>query len=185
MENKQKTSKIIVIDADVVSHFLEAGEAQHINKIFPYPIKILPQVLTELRRFKRKEKEIEELLRQAIIEPIPFPDSPEIEKEYQYIKGKMFKGDGESACLAFARYSKNIIASSNLRDIKIYCEMHEVAYLTTFDFLCEALKVGLFDANRCDEFIRKNLSKRPPAAFPATSMSQFTCRDLSKILKDE
>jgi hypothetical protein len=36
----------------------------------------------------------------------------------------MFKGDGEAACMAIVRFSKDILASSNLKDIANYCKMH-------------------------------------------------------------
>ncbi len=42
---------------------------------------------------------------------------------------------GESACMAYCRYTSNIIGSSNLRDIKKYCNNHKIVYLTTIDFL--------------------------------------------------
>lgn len=44
----------------------------------------------------------------------------------------------ESACLAYAKFNKDILASSNLRDIKKYCSFHDIEYLTTIDLL----KVG-------------------------------------------
>ncbi len=183
MAANPKSNKIIVIDANVISHFIEAGEILYIGKIFPYPIKILPQVLKELDRFEKRKKEVDNIINLRIIDPISFPnENHQIQKEYLYIKNKMFKGDGESACLAYARFSNNIIASSNLKDIDNYCKMHNVVYLATFDFLCQALRIGLFDVQRCDAFIKANLSKNPPAIFPATSMSQYTCRNLSDLL---
>lgn len=183
MAANPKSNRIIVIDADVVSHFIEAGEILYINKIFPYPIKILPQVLNELNRFTRRKKEVDNIINLKVIEPIDFPeDNPQVRKEYLYIKNKMFKGDGESACLAYARYTENIIASSNLKDIDNYCKMHEVMYLTTFDFLYQALQIGLFDAKRCDAFIQANLAKNPPAIFPCKTIAQYTGRDISSLL---
>jgi hypothetical protein len=47
----------------------------------------------------------------------------------------MFKGDGESACIAYVRYSNDIIGSSNLSDVKNYCNLHSIDLLTTMDFV--------------------------------------------------
>lgn len=53
-----KTEKVILIDADVVSHFIEAGEILYLPKIFPYKIHILNKVLKELERWKEKKLSI-------------------------------------------------------------------------------------------------------------------------------
>ena len=151
-----KTDKIILIDADVISHFIVANEIITLPSIFPYRINILDKVYDELKRFPKRNIEVENLLRYKLIDLIEFPEDNEvIKKEYFYIKKVLFKGDGESACLAVARYNKNILASSNLKDIKSYCIMHKIEYLTTMDFLCEALNKGIFDMQRCNDFIEK------------------------------
>jgi hypothetical protein len=111
---------------------------------------------------------------------MPFPeDNMEIKKEYAFLK-KSLKGDGESACMAVARYTDNIIASSNLKDIAEYCKMHHVDYLTTMDCLCKALKRGIFSLKRCDEFIFKVL--KAGSKLPVKRMQDFKCRDLGFLL---
>ena len=170
----KKTTKIILIDADVVSHFIQGGEIYALGSIYPNKIKVLDKVYAELERFPKKKTEVDNLLNQGILELEKFPDSNhEIRKEYLWIKKMMFKGDGESACLAVARYNQNIIASSNLKDIKSYCQLHNVQYFTTMNFLCEALKNGLFDTARCDRFIAKVIQKG--GKLPVSKMSDYQC----------
>ncbi len=53
--------------------------------------------------------------------------------------------------------------------------MHKINYLTTMDFLCEALRTKLFTEARCDDFLMKNADNR----FPVKKMSSFNCRILS------
>lgn len=150
--------KKILIDADIVSHFITAGEILHIGKIFKNQIVILDIVYNELERYKAKKTEIDNIINFKILEKIAFPiNEIAMRKEYLWIKNKMFKGDGESACLAYVRFSNDIIGSSNLRDIAPYCKMHDIEYVTTMDFLYEALKIGYFTENRCDQFIAKVL----------------------------
>ena len=89
----------------------------------------------------------------------------------------MFKGDGESACLAVARYNNHILASSNLKDIKTYCDFHNIEYLTTMDFLCEAVSKGIFDNQRCNDFIEMVINAG--SKLPVLKMQDWECRKLN------
>lgn len=174
------TNRTRLADADVVSHFVTAGEELMLNKIFPgHPVCILDKVHRELQQWRSAEMctRVSILLSKKIIRLMDFPDdNAEIVKEYAWIKSMLFKGDGEAACLAVARYLQNIVASSNLRDIKSYCNTHQIDYLTTMDFLCHALKNGVFTRERCNVFISKVLAAS--SKLPVKSMSQYKCRDI-------
>lgn len=172
-----KNDRIILIDADVISHFITGGEILTLPKIFPYKIKVLDKVFTELKRFPGKKKEVDNLINLKLIELLPFPeDNFEIKKEYLHIKKLMFKGDGESACLAVVRHTNDILASSNLKDIASYCKMHSIEYLTTMDFLCEAILKGVLTEKECDDFIAK--VKAAKSKLPVNKMSEFNCREI-------
>ena len=169
-----KSEKIILIDADVVSHFITGGAIIQLPKIFPYKIKVLDKVYSELSRFPKKKIEVDNLINFKLLEIMPFPEDNEaIRKEYLHIKKFMFKGDGESACLAVVRNTHDILASSNLRDIASYCKMHSIEYLTTMDFLCEALKKGVLNKMECDDFIAK--VKAAGSKLPINKMAEYTC----------
>ncbi|MDZ4808200.1 MAG: hypothetical protein SGI96_07995 [Bacteroidota bacterium] len=174
----EKINRIILADADVLSHFITAGEAESIHLIFPdNPIHLLDKVHAELQNWKSVNVGfiVSDLLKKKRIQLIDFPeDNEEIKKEYFWIKKMQFKGDGESACLAVARYNKNILASSNLKDIKPYCAMHKIDYLTTMDFLCAALANGVYDETRCDTFLQKVIAAG--GKLPVKSMKAYTCR---------
>jgi len=177
---KKRTDKIILIDADVVSHFITAGEILYINSIFPYQIRLLDKVYAELERFKSKKQIVDNLINLRIFEVLQFPENNEdIKKEYAHVKKLMFKGDGESACLAVVRYSNNILASSNLKDIESYCKMHKIDYITTMDFLCHALNEGIWDKARCDLFITK--VRAAGSRLPKEKMDDYTCRTLDFV----
>lgn len=168
----------ILIDADVVSHFVTAGKSLSLKKIFPHnTIYILDKVHAELQQWPSRAllTEVSFLISKKIIKLIDFPDkNPEIVKEYAWIKTMLFKGEGESACLAVARYNQKILASSNLKDIKKYCELHSIDYLTTMDFLCEALKQGVFTGAECNAFIQA--VKAAGSKLPVNSMHEYNCR---------
>jgi hypothetical protein len=174
---KKNKSKIILIDADVVSHFIKAGEIYSINTIFDYEIRVLDKVYNELKDNQSWKTQVDNLVNQGTLVIEPFPESNyEIKKEYFHIKKIMLKGEGESACLAYVRYTNNIIASSNLKDIKQYCNLHKIEYLTTMDFLCQALSNGVYDVARCNLFITEVIKKR--GKLPVIKMEDYTCRVL-------
>jgi hypothetical protein len=172
------TNRIILIDADVISHFIRANEHLELPNIFPNnPIHILDKVHAELQAWPSPEMLncVSDLLSSKKMRLINFPDDNDlIVREYAYIKSRLFKGDGESACLAVARYQSKILASSNLKDTQSYCSMHTIDYLTTMDFLCEALSKNLFDINRCNQFINRVITAR--GRLPVTNMNSYTCR---------
>jgi len=169
-----KSEKIILIDADVVSHFITGGAIIQLPSIYPYKIKVLDKVYSELSRFPKKKIEVDNLINFKLLEIMPFPEDNEaIRKEYLHIKKLMFKGDGESACLAVVRNTNDILASSNLRDIASYCKMHSIDYLTTMDFLCEALKKGVLSEVECDAFITK--VKAAGSKLPVNRMAEYSC----------
>jgi hypothetical protein len=171
----KKNDKIILIDADVISHFITGGLITLLPKIFPYPIKILDKVYAEISRMPGRKAEVDNLLNFKLMEKIPFPEeNPEVKKEYLHIKKLMFKGDGEAACLAVVRYSQDILASSNLKDIASYCKMHQISYLTTMDFLCKAVKNGQMSESDCDHFIQRVLNAG--SRLPVKKWEDYECQ---------
>lgn len=173
-----KTTSIILIDADVVSHFITGRQILKLSTIFANPIKMLDKVYAELAKFNSKKKHVDNLVNYKLIDVIPFPEeNAEIKKEYHQIKKLMFKGDGEAACLAVVRHTNDIIASSNLKDIKSYCNMHSIEYLTTMDFLCEALRKGILNEAECDEFIGRVL--KAGSKLPVKNMKSYTCKSIT------
>lgn len=168
------SEKIILIDADVVSHFIIAGEILYLPKIFPYKIYVLDKVMKELERFPKRKVEVDNLINMNLLFPMDFPEKEhEILKEYLWIRKSRFYGEGESACLAVAKHHKNIVASNNLRDVKEYCKMHGIVYLTTMHFLCYALQKGIFDKERCDRFI--HTVKTEKGKLPVWKMADYGC----------
>ncbi len=173
---KKAKDTIILIDADVVSHFIKGKEIYALNSIFEYEIIVLDKVYNELKDNRNWINQIDNLIQQGVLRIEPFPENnAEIKKEYFHIKKLMLKGEGESACLAYVRYTKNIIASSNLKDIRHYCDMHNIEYLTTMDFLCYALKRGVFTIERCNLFISNVLAKK--GKLPVKRMEDYRCKD--------
>lgn len=146
----------IVLDADVIIHFSKGGLLSLLPQIFPeYEYIVLDKVYNELTSVKNQlDNQIQFF---GNITKVEFTPTAEIMREYAVLKSKF--GDGESACMAYCRYTANIIGSSNLRDIKNYCTDYGITYLTTLDFLYYAWHRGLLTEKDCEDFIQDVTSK--------------------------
>lgn len=147
----------ILLDCDVIIHFTKAGQQLQLPKIFPGRFVILDKVKAELDKRKRSLVALENFIEWTKIDVIPFPKEKEVMIEYARLKASM--GDGEAACMAVAKYTKDYVASSNLKDIKTYCEYFGIVYLTTMDILLEAYKKGVLDEVSCNTFIKEVKAK--------------------------
>lgn len=125
----------IVLDADVIIHFIKGGSYNLLPDIFPeYEYIILDVVYNELssnRNTKRIiDNSVEYLKKVRVVDFAPKGFS---NKEYAFLCSTL--GKGESACMIYCKDNKDVLGSSNLRDVKTYCESNGITYLTTIDFL--------------------------------------------------
>lgn len=167
--SKSKKEPIILLDSDVIRHFINGNQLLMLTKIFPNRFAILDKVKAELCRSKSLITQVNNLIEMSKVQLIPFPMDREIIKEYAQLSKKF--GEGESACMSVAKHQKQFIASSNLKDIKSYCEQHEISYLTTMDILVEALSKQIFSEEKCNTFIQDVKSKG--SILPFDTMQQY------------
>ena len=140
----------IVLDADVIIHFSKGECLSLLPQIFPeYEYVVLDKVYNELSSVTIQLDNQIAFIKN--ITKIPFQPVGQMLREYAILKNRF--GDGESACMAYCRFTSNIIGSSNLRDIKNYCADHKITYLTTVDFLYFAWRKGLMTVEDCRKFI--------------------------------
>lgn len=181
-----KSAKIVLLDADVISHFISCNEILFLHKILdPHPIAILDNVYKEVARISSRKIILDNLLksiREVSIMVFPTGDI-EIKKEFALIKKlNPLIGEGERACMAVAKFNKNIIASSNFRDIAPYCKANNILFLGTLDILAIALQKGIFDSARCNTFITTAIAVNN-ARFPSSvrTINDYKVPDLSFI----
>ncbi len=149
--------KKILLDADVIIHFIKGEQIGILHKIFDNKLFILDIVFKEV--FKgRLRIQVENLIRFKFIKELSFPEDVRVLKEYSKLKKRF--GQGESICMAYCKFHHDILASSNINDIKQYCEENQIQYITTMDFLAQAYFKGLFNEADCDYFIFNVKSKR-------------------------
>lgn len=153
----------IVLDADVLIHFAKAGRLSILPTILPeYEHVVLSTVYEEVKTIRQQLDNQIQLLRNIKLEP--FTPTGQMRREYAILLSRF--GKGESACMAYCRFTNNVIGSSNLRDIKEYCKAQQIVYLTTLDFLYYAFTRKKMTAEECKEFIvtvNANGSKIPVA----------------------
>ena len=171
MGKKTSTEPRILLDCDVIIHFTKAGQQLLLPKIFPNRFVILDKVKAELDKRKKSIVALENFLEWSKIAVIPFPKDKEILIEYARLKSNM--GDGEAACMAVAKHTKDYIASSNLNDIKAYCDYFGIVYLTTMDILLEAYQKGILSEVQCDTFIKEVKSKDSKLIDGVDSIKQY------------
>ena len=144
--------KIILLDCDIISHFITSHCLNDLPIIlFPHKCVVLDYVYNEATKQAFRKVILDNLIKSGNINLMTFPDSNlAIKEEFALIKRKNYLiGDGERACMAIAKHSKDIIASSNFRDVAPYCNANEILYLGTLDILTIAVNKEIYDEATC------------------------------------
>lgn len=167
-----------MLNTDVISHFISGGQFALLPAIFKNKKVLLDIVATELRASRKFKTYIENVIRTGFIKEINFQGNRQVIMEF----AKLIKtfGKGESACMAFCKFNKDILASSNMKDITIYCDENEITYLTTMDFLAEALNEKQLTEQECNDFIRnvKAVGSKLPVNTIAEYLKNFKVRSV-------
>ena len=164
----------IVLDADVVIHFAKGGSLSLLPRIFPdYEYVLLEAVHEELLSEIRTE--VDNLIHYLkTITLLPFSPKGDMLREYARLRSRF--GKGESACMAYCLFTHNVIGSSNLRDIRAYCEEKQITYLTTMDFLWYAWKKGMLTTEEVNTFIAEVRQKG--SKLPEVEIEKYVCETI-------
>lgn len=146
----------IILDADVLIHFSKGEMLSILPEILPeYEHVVLSVVYDEIISIHNQLDNQIHFLKNISLEN--FNPTGEMMKEYALLRQNF--GKGESACMAFCKFTHHVIGSSNLKDIKEYCQKEQITYLTTLDFLYYAYRRGTLSAEECSQFISKVIAK--------------------------
>lgn len=167
----QKTK--IVLDADVIIHFIEANRFSLLPDIFPeYEYVILDVVYNEVSKNPKTRTFLDNFLHHfPKLKQEKFDPKGESLKEYFLLQRTL--GRGESACMVYCRDNRDVLGSSNLRDIKDYCSRNNIIYLTTLDFLYYAYCRKKMTAQECSEFIQAVINAG--SKLPRTDITRYAC----------
>lgn len=173
------TKTKIVLDADVIIHFIEAERFSLIFNIFPeYEYLILDIVYNELAKSRNTKNQLDNTLNLFAkrFSKIAFSPKGESRREFARLTSPMglALGLGESACMVYCRDNSDVLGSSNLKDIKEYCLEYQIPYLTTLDFLYYAYIRHLITKEECEEFIAS--VRKCGSKLPLTDITRYTCQ---------
>lgn len=158
----------VVLDSDVLIHFAKANRLSMLPTILPeYDHVVLSTVYDELKTIQKQLDNQIKLLKN--IKKEQFAPTGQMRLEYARLQS-MF-GAGESACMAYCRFTNNVIGSSNLKDIKDYCMEQQIVFLTTMDFLYHAWTRGCMTKDECNEFIR--VVKEKGSKLPNVTIEEY------------
>ena len=168
----------IVIDADVIIHFMK-GESLHLlPKIFPqYKFVIIDELLNkELRNINSTRVYLDNFFRifPALITIVPWKPNYDMIKELAVLTAKY--GYGESISMVYCKFNNDVIASSNIKDITDYCDNNDIQYITTMDFLWQAHRTKLMSEVECNKFIETVKNKK--STLPVNKITEYTPREL-------
>ncbi|MDE6872233.1 MAG: hypothetical protein K2J62_08985 [Bacteroidales bacterium] len=172
-----KTTKI-VLDADVINHFVRGNRLSLLPKIFPeYQFIVLDVVKKELSLLILSALDRQISQGKDICEEV-FGASSAEKKEYFRLTatGGLHLGKGESACMVYCRFHNDVVGSSNTKDVTQYCNDHGITYLTTNDFLFYAIRRELLTKEEAEEFIRKVRSMG--SCPPVVDFDEYVCTKL-------
>lgn len=169
--SREDLNKKILLDCDVLRHFIKGQSTNKLSSIFPGQLFILDIVESEICRSKSIEPIITSLIDNNHIQRMNFPTGTRFINEYSSLYLKY--GQGESACMAVARHTTDIIGSNNLTDIEEYCRNNNILFLTTMDFLYVANEKGVMTESEVDYFLYLNLSCAIPSKIPYNTLESF------------
>lgn len=173
MAKRNKTK--IVLDSDVVIHFIKGERFTLLFNIFPeYQYLILDTVYWELSKCRQTKTFIDNVLQfmNPQFQQVEFSPNGVMMKEYASLVRTL--GRGESACMVYCLEHHDVLGSSNLKDIKEYCEMHGITYLTTLDFLYYAYMRKKITKEECDDFMQRVVGQG--SKLPIVDISTYMCR---------
>lgn len=178
-------AKVILVDADVISHFIATGHIFDLNKILsPHHLLIVDKVYKEASYHPSDDKrkaDVDEWLAKSKAEKINFPSANRnIVLEFFKMKHENPKlGDGETACMAMAKYGGETIASSNFRDVADYCKDNKIEYIGVLDILTIAKDKGYWTSEQCNQLINDAIATNQ-AKFPVDRIEDYKSdKDLS------
>jgi predicted nucleic acid-binding protein len=156
MEKSSTPQLKILVDADVLIHLFKADRISILKDLYPSRVFILDVVLDELKGNRTINNKLDSIMLFSGIKELIFPttSNPTLFGEFLSLK-KSIKGDDERASLIYCKYHSDIIASSNTKDIKPFCEQHGMVYLTTLDILCVAVHKNLMTGAEANQLIQK------------------------------
>ena len=170
--------KVILVDSDVLSHFIAANKIYDLSKILqPHKLMIVEQVYKEASYhpiFDDRKVVLDKWMLDCKIPIInfPFPNQNIRLEFYRLKKDHPLYGSGERACMSMAKFGGETIASSNFRDVADYCDANGIEYIGVMDILLVAMRKNVYTVDDCNNFIHDVL-RINDARFPVHDIRNY------------
>lgn len=172
-------SKGILLDADILSHFMASGREDLLPSIFQgHILMLVDQVYQEASHVPGepgRKAALDRWMNTHSVFRLAFPSDLSLDVVDEYFRLKAEHpclGKGERACLSIARYYHDVIASSNFRDVAAYCNIHEIEYLGMLDILWIGIRNGSLTEAEADVIIDMAIQK-DNARFPVRYIRDY------------
>lgn len=164
----------IVLDADVIIHFIKGDLLSVLPSTVPYCKFVVLDIVVDEVLPPSQGQLLNQMSLLHNIHKVTFGSTPEERREYARLTSRF--GRGESASMVYCRFHNNVIGSSNLKDIKEYCDEHRITYLTTVDFLYYGIQNGKITRQEAETFIKEVRAKG--SKLPDIDFSKYVCGKL-------
>lgn len=170
--------KILVFDADVLIHFMQAGCFSDLKRIYPDNTKVVLKKVYDEIVFKDSKTMLDNAIYVfKFISLVDFPLDVAMMKEFAHLTSPLMDlGKGESACLSYCKFTENVVVSSNLKDVKEYCKRQNIELLTTLDLIKWAFEHQIWTEEECNHAIRLMIKKG--ARLPNTNIASYASKRL-------
>lgn len=145
----------IILDTDNISFLTQLKIFDKLPKLFSVQLVVLNIVESEVYDCHEplKSEMLANIRAHCKLETFP-EDNPEVMGHYRALVDLMYKGKGESACLAYARaFKPQCMASNNIKDVGHYCKTHSIPNLTICDILKLFVLKGFFSEADCNKML--------------------------------
>lgn len=175
-------SKGILLDADILSHFMVSDSLELLPAIFKgHLLMVVDQVYQEASYSPGdpgRKTVLDRWIKDHSVIRLSFPSdlSSVVVDEYYRLKAQHPRlGKGERACLSIARYHQDVIASSNFRDVAAYCHVHGLEYLGMLDVLWIGVRRNVIPATEANAILARAIL-RNSARFPVSLLEDYQPR---------
>lgn len=157
----------LFFDSDCISAFLWVGSENLLAKLYPGRIVIPKPVYDELSfpGIAHLKRRVDMLVSAGHAKVEVINMGTEIYNLYYKLTttpehGHVIVGKGEAASIAMAKFYDGIVASNNLKDIRLYIREFGLKHVTTGDILLEALNSGYITEPQGNMIWASMLAKR-------------------------
>jgi hypothetical protein len=128
----------LVLDSDIISTFAHINRLDILEYLYSERLLVLDEVFWEVSRSPKVGGVLSNTMNRGCFRQDKLNLLGEDGMEYARLVDRGNLGKGEAAVLAYTRYRGGTVGSSNIRDVLLYCENHDLPLLATRPIVYDA-----------------------------------------------